>query len=86
MPRLDTRSHWAPRGWMIDAACRGTDPEVFYDGRAADAIRICRTCPVTEECYRYWLSLPIDQSRHGVWAGMTRHQLEHTQARRAWAG
>lgn len=44
--------------WMLQAACRGTDPELFtpagWDGPAlvqiAEAKTVCRGCPVAVEC------------------------------------
>ncbi|MGH9005549.1 MAG: WhiB family transcriptional regulator, partial [Acidimicrobiia bacterium] len=39
----DPRSHWA------DAACLGTNPELFYPARGestAAAKAVCSTCPV----------------------------------------
>lgn len=43
--------------WMTRAACRDANPEWFYpkstlSPEAQQALRICRGCPVAEECFR----------------------------------
>ena len=43
-----------------------TDPQ--------EAKRLCRVCPVQNECLDYALSL--DPAPDGVWAGMTRRELK----------
>src|SRR5512135_1307302 len=68
-------------GWQQAAACRFEDRDLFfppeeergrYAGfREAAAQRICRSCPVREECLGY--ALAADE-RYGVWGGMTAEQ------------
>lgn len=57
--------------WFARAACRGTNPELFFVDRqhTADAVhakRICATCPVRAECLDYAL---VSNERFGVWGG-----------------
>jgi WhiB family transcriptional regulator, redox-sensing transcriptional regulator len=70
--------------WMDDAACRGTDPDLFFpDGdnksvtiQAKTAKLICRGCPVSLTC----LAWSIDSVQEfGIWGGRTdaeRRQLK----------
>lgn len=65
-----------------DLACLDVNPEIFYppsggDG-ATEARRICRRCPVTDECL-VW-AVETGQS-WGVWGGKTgkeRHAIRRT--------
>lgn len=70
--------------WQYDGACRDADPESFFlepnmrglnkRNREVDAIKICNTCPVKQECLDHALSVP---EYFGVWGGMTEeHRLE----------
>jgi WhiB family redox-sensing transcriptional regulator len=62
--------------WRDDAACRHTDPDLFFPvgtaGPALDQIneakRICRACPVRERCLAWALNLG---TASGVWGGTT---------------
>lgn len=67
--------------WTVDAACVGIDPECFF-GPPGVAVppevkRVCRNCPVNEECLDYALRHVV----HGVWSGTSETQRE--QLRRA---
>jgi WhiB family redox-sensing transcriptional regulator len=62
--------------WTDEAACRHTDPELFFpDGTAgpalcqvAQAIRVCESCPVRMPC----LVFAVEHSPgFGVWGGTT---------------
>jgi WhiB family redox-sensing transcriptional regulator len=65
--------------WRQLAACRGLDVEIFYapeetrGGPAKrealrTAKRVCRHCPVIDEC-RVWA---LDTAEHyGIWGGLT---------------
>jgi WhiB family redox-sensing transcriptional regulator len=66
----------ASEDWRARAACRGTDPELFFPvsdsvtgtGQAAAALRVCAACPVREPCLRWALEHgPVP----GVWGGTT---------------
>jgi WhiB family redox-sensing transcriptional regulator len=64
------------RSWMIQAACRGEDPEIFFPttSRTATirtAAAICASCPVQRECALY---AENTNSHHGIWAGQYRNQ------------
>lgn len=59
--------------WRLFAACRGHNPDWWFpephQKEARDtAIRICRTCPVQQQCD---LHAEINGERHGIWAGRT---------------
>lgn len=61
--------------WVAHAACRDTDPAVFFPepgGNEREAIRICQTCVVRFACLAYALEAG---ERSGVWGGTTqRHR------------
>lgn len=59
--------------WLADARCVGEDPEVFFPAlnEAEDnaaALRVCRGCPVTEQCLAAAFQQRCDD---GVWGGTT---------------
>lgn len=65
--------------FMADAACRETDPEVFFPpegGTGLEARRICKSCPVQLECLTYALDYEEAHpgSRWGVYGGTTARQ------------
>lgn len=57
--------------WSDDAACKGVDIDIFFSLDDADqrqALQLCRSCPVQQECLRY----AIDQREmYGIWGGMS---------------
>lgn len=61
--------------WRDHAACRDTDPDLFFPiGTAgesllqiAEAKQICRACPVCGPCLRW----AVDSGSAGVWGGTT---------------
>jgi WhiB family transcriptional regulator, redox-sensing transcriptional regulator len=76
-----------PMDWLDHAACRGSDPELFFPasdlsagaGRAqVDAAKqVCRRCPVSGTC----LSWAFDNGQEaGIWGGTT--EEERRRARR----
>jgi len=73
---VDTR----PDAWKTAAACRGTDPELWYPGRGQDtkhAKAICADCPVRAECLQAGL-----REYFGIWAGLSereRRRLRRTR-------
>ena len=81
--------------WMRDAACANDpDPDSWHPdttrhGAADRARRICKEeCPVINDCFEYWLSLPTAIQREGVWFGQSRYQrtmrgMQPKTARRA---
>ena len=53
--------------WFGYAACRGKTELFFTDNTANEAKRICRRCPVLQECKQF-IQNKIEV---GVWAGQT---------------
>ena len=59
-----------------DRACLDTDPNIFYPNEgnrdaAKPAIKICRRCPITQECLQWALDT---RQAFGVWGGATAHE------------
>jgi hypothetical protein len=57
--------------WHQDAACRGTDVELFYSEDESDerrALAVCAGCPVREPCLAQAMA---DREPFGVWGGTT---------------
>lgn len=53
--------------WMQKAACRDLGPNLFFPERGeptTKAKKVCKTCPVTEECLAYGIA-----ERMGIWGG-----------------
>jgi WhiB family redox-sensing transcriptional regulator len=62
------------RPWAAYAACRQADPEQFFstdEDDMAAAVRICRGCPVTNECLEWALETRV---RYGIWGGTTERE------------
>lgn len=67
--------------WHVLAACRATDPDLFFgsDGerpaerqaREAAAKRICAGCPVVAECLA---SAVAGRERYGIWGNSTEEE------------
>ncbi len=71
------------RPWVAYGACRGADPDLFFPGNDDDhgeALRICRGCPVQEECLDYALSA---RERYGIWGGTTARERRRLLRRSA---
>lgn len=72
--------------WMTRAACQEIPTDIFFPqpgrigaAQAKQAIKVCRSCPVREECLAYAMSFP-DRSLPGIWGGTTereRSRLHH---------
>ena len=72
--------------WQDDAHCKGLDsniffPEVFGDQQNGmiweQAKRICRACPVTDECLKSELVFEqVSGRRNGMWGGLTPKERE----------
>ena len=54
--------------WQNFAACRGLDPEVFFDKSTTYAKSVCVPCSVRSECLEDALRM---NSSFGVWGGLT---------------
>lgn len=65
-----------PRDWAADAACLGTNPELFFPvstfgpalEQTAAAKRICHQCPVRADCLDW--ALRVGEA-YGIWGGTT---------------
>lgn len=75
------------RTWRDDAACRDTDPDLFFPvgttGAAVDQIAaaktVCQSCAVRSECLDFALLTNQDS---GVWGGLA--EDERRKLRRSW--
>ena len=72
--------------WRELAACRGTDPDLFFPERGdfnghMAAIKVCNTCPVIEQCLQYALDA---NELDGVYGGKSGR--ERRRIRRATGG
>ena len=71
------------RPWAVHAACRQADHNWFFpgsDGDADAAVRVCRGCPVREECLDWALESRI---RYGIWGGLTERERRRLLRRSA---
>ena len=69
--------------WRIHAACIGVDTNaVFFGERQTnpEAIELCRSCPVVDDCREWALSLP--GTPHGFLGGMSARQRIRERRRR----
>lgn len=65
------------RRWQADGACRGVDPDVFFNERRhGEARAVCAECPVQAECLEY----ALDREQLGFWGGKT--ETERRRIRR----
>jgi WhiB family redox-sensing transcriptional regulator len=68
--------HSVEAGWRSAAACRSSDPDLFFPvssaGTAqreiAEALAVCARCPVQAHCREFALRT---RQQHGIWGGMT---------------
>jgi hypothetical protein len=63
-----------PQPWMADAACKSTDPEIFFErvnAVDAPAKKVCGPCTVQTDCllFAFMSENPLD-TRYG-WMGNT---------------
>ena len=59
--------------WMDDAACSGSDPELFYPDKRGDdteAKLVCFECPVRDKC----LQVALERYEVGVWGATNDEQ------------
>jgi WhiB family redox-sensing transcriptional regulator len=62
--------------WRHRAKCKNEDPELFFPvgsgpaalAQTADAVAVCRRCPVASDCLAWALATGQDD---GIWGGMT---------------
>ncbi len=63
-----------PTPWMAEAACTGSDPDLFFGESGdpcVDAKAICGRCPVSEACLKFAIQ---NSERFGIWGGLTFRQ------------
>ena len=66
--------------WRQQAACHGTDLNLFYPERgqsAGSARQVCAQCPVRQPCLEYALSNRITS---GIWGGLTERERRPLQS------
>jgi WhiB family redox-sensing transcriptional regulator len=76
--------------WRTVAECRDEDPELFFpigtSGPAlrqlAEAKKVCRRCPVADDCLSWAASTGQDA---GVWGGFSEDERREIK-RRGWRG
>lgn len=62
------------REWMVEAACLGLDPNLFFPERGEDSSQakaICQSCVVIEECADY---AQVNRLTKGIWGGTSERQ------------
>ncbi len=74
--RWSGAAQWYPEAppWKEDAACRGTDPDVFFPSRGEDLVvarAVCAGCPVRGECLDFALA---HNEKFGVWGGLSERE------------
>jgi WhiB family transcriptional regulator, redox-sensing transcriptional regulator len=78
------RATVADRSWWELAACREVDPNLFYPevGESTEpAKRVCRGCPVLEQCRQEVLTLNPNRDRDGVVAGLSERERRRLRRR-----
>lgn len=71
-------------GWRLAAACKHTDPDLFFPvsiagssaGQVARAKAVCAGCSVRRECLKFALVTQAD----GVWGGLTEEERKQHMA------
>jgi WhiB family redox-sensing transcriptional regulator len=79
----------ASSDWMLQGACQGHDPELFFPIAAVGpalrqisaAKQVCLGCPVSAAC----LSYALDTAAAGIWGGTTGEERSTIHKRRAAA-
>ena len=73
----------ADYSWRKDAACRDTDPDLFFPERGAstrEAKEVCRGCVVRENCLEYALA---NGEKFGIWGGLSERERRRLRRQRA---
>ena len=76
-----------PKEWMENAACRDTDPEMFFPvgttGSSLDqinrAVSVCSVCHAVDECLSFALQT---NQEFGVWGGYA--EDDRRRLRKRW--
>jgi len=69
-------------GWQHWAACKSSDPELFFTERGqptTPAKRICGGCLVREDCLEYAMTIP---ERFGIWGGLSERERRRLRRQR----
>jgi WhiB family redox-sensing transcriptional regulator len=71
--------------WMANAACRGTDPDLFFPvqakGPSVDAPKaVCADCEVRVDCLLHALN---EGEEWGIWGGLHERDRHRVRAGRA---
>lgn len=90
-PRLDPRPPLEYRAgrehtWQDDGLCAQSDPDAFYPEKGAhntDAKRVCKGCPVVEQCLEYALA---NDERFGIWGGLSERERRKLKTQRRAEG
>jgi len=80
-------ANWSIESWRDRAACRDTDPELFFpSGSTGDAVdhieaakSVCARCPVRENCLEFAFET---NQESGIWGGAS--EDERRRLRKAW--
>jgi hypothetical protein len=85
MIAVDTTTDWrawyatrpAP-GWRHRAACRGTNNATFFPGPGfrPQALNVCHSCVVTDDCLVYAFRTELPSFRHGIYGGTSANERE----------
>ena len=71
--------------WMDDAACKGSNPAVFFPEKGDNkreiefARQTCISCPVQQQCLKFALD---NSFQYGIWGGKTSYQRRIIKARK----
>ncbi|MFE5332910.1 WhiB family transcriptional regulator [Embleya sp. NPDC056575] len=84
--RYDTSTTSTDPGyrWWEHAACTGESLRTFYPDRSegtADALKVCRACPVRGDCLAEEIRLTAPLDRHGVRGGLPQDKRRTYQLR-----
>jgi WhiB family transcriptional regulator, redox-sensing transcriptional regulator len=85
--QTSARSYAAENSWAVRAACRHSDPELFFPVAAGGpalrqlvrAKKVCERCPVRVQCLEYALENGQD---FGVWGGASAEERRLMRRRR----
>jgi WhiB family redox-sensing transcriptional regulator len=73
------------QAWRLQAVCAETDPELWFPGKGGsseEAKKVCRACPVRNECLDWALRT---NEPYGVWGGLSTHERRKLMRRRVAA-
>lgn len=72
--------------WMLQASCRGVNPDLFYPERGEstkEAKGVCAGCPVRLECLEYAIA---HNERFGIWGGKSERERRAIRKQRIQEG